>query len=241
MVGNVDKVAVLDGPPQPGSSLADEGVQLVRAIASAVTSLSDLRSVIEPSQNCVYIKSADGQILFTNSNHDRVFGSGATSTGRYSKTFLDETVVPVSEHSDRLITNGCAFVQFQNPGRDSNGQIVLLQTVKFSLLGIGHPKLAILGVTEILEVAEQEPSKRVLSLSRSWHIFTQLDERDRKCAAMFAHGEKTKAIAEKFGVTDKTIDNRRVGILKAFGLNNTMELTRLLCRLQDNGFCDLGL
>lgn len=221
----------------------DEEVEKLSVrVVRAVRELRDINAIIEECPHSVYIKAADGQMLFTNTVYDQLFGKGGvTSTGRYSQAFLDEIILPISKHSDALILSGCTLVKFDHPGRDSNKQSLLLRSVKKSLLGIGHPKIAILGVTQVLEVSDDDSRQKILSLARSWRLFASLDERDRECATMMVRGEKTKAIAEKFGVTDKTVDNRRAVILKTLNLKNPMELTRLLCRLQDNGFCDFGL
>lgn len=221
--------------------LASEGSRLREEIIRAVREVRDLNAIIERSPSCTYIKASDGQVLATNTIYDQTFGNGIGAAGRYTQAYLDQTILPVSENSDALVICGCSFVEFRNAGRTSDGQAVQFHTVKYSLLGIGHPKLAILGLTDVVDVAADPSGFKVLSLARRWQLFEQLSERDRECAVLFALGERTKTIAERFSVTDKTIDNRRAAILKALRLKNTMELTRLLCRLQDNGFSDFGL
>lgn len=220
------------------SQLVLEAKRLHSKILSAESS-SELVSIIEKSPRCVYVKSADGTILFGNSPYERIFSGGITN-GRNSQQFLDSTILGVSQHSDQLILAGCDTVLFEHHGRDKTGRQVRMHTVKKSLLGCQQARAAILGITAA-ETHEDQEAMKLIALSRCWDIFRNLAERDREIAVAIAKGQKSRSLAELYEVTDKTIDNRRTHVLKVLELENTMDLARLLTRLQDNGYCDFGL
>ncbi len=222
------------------ASLEQEVRHLARQLKAGFETTANAIGILDQSEHCVYLKSADGQVLLANSNYDKCFCRGQSAVGRYGHSYLDEMIGPVSQQSDALILSGCSFIQLNHVGRDGEGQDVQLQTVKLSLLGEGHAKAAILGLTKVMHVGNDEQTLRIVSLAHSWRTFQSLDERDRQIAVEIAHGAKAKGLALKFTVTEKTIDNRRAKLLEALGLKNPMELARLLVRLQDNGFNDFG-
>lgn len=225
----------------PQNGLDAEATELANRLIETLRTTSDSCDVLTATAHCVYVKSVDGQILFTNASYDTVFGHGVSPVGRYASAFLDDVIGTVAAESDKLLLNGCSTIQFDHPGRDSQGRELRLRTVKKSLLGMGHPKAAILGLTQVLHVSADEHALKVFGLARHWQVFQRLDERDRRIAVLLSEGAKSRPIAEQFDVTEKTVDNRRSHILRHLGLKNTMDLARLLCRLQDNGFCDFGL
>ncbi len=221
--------------------LNKETDQLASEINEAIRLKYSFMDAINQSQNCVVVKAADGQVLFSNRVFDKYYNDGSTAVGRKMSAILEECVVPISEHSDQLLLRGCESIVLRFPGRDRSGDASHCYIAKRSLLGSGHPKIAILCVTRFeARVSSDTPHMR-LNLAARYRIFERLDQRDRECAVMIASGKRSREIAALFGVSNKTVDNRRTSILRAFGLKNTMELTCLLCRFQDNGFCDFGL
>ena len=139
-----------------------------------------------------------------------------------------------------MILAGCTNTIFEHAGRDVDGRSVLCRTYKQSLLGLGHSQLAIFGATKVMHL-ESESAQKILDLARYWQLFQGLDGRDREIAKMLASGERIKTISQQFDVSEKTIDNRRNVILGQLSLVKPTELTKLLVRLQDNGFYDFGL
>ncbi|HBE67321.1 MAG TPA: hypothetical protein DDW52_04155 [Planctomycetaceae bacterium] len=220
------------------SQLVLEAQRLHSKILLAESS-SELVAIIEKSTRCVYIKSADGTVLFGNALYERVFSGGITN-GRNSQKFLDPTVLGVSQHSDQIILAGSDTVLLEHHGRDKIGRQLRMHTVKKSLLGCKQHRAAILGMTAV-ESHENDEAMKLIALSRCWDVFRNLAERDREIAVAIAKGQKSRTLAELYEVTDKTIDNRRAHVLKVLELENAMDLARLLTRLQDNGYCDFGL
>lgn len=213
---------------------------LCQAVMDVIAEPTRVQEVIEAFPHSVYVKSSTGVVLHSNRMYREMFAGDTSVIGRFSKSFLNDTIKPVSESSDALILAGCTNTLFEHAGRDVDGRSVLCETYKQSLLGLGHSQLAIFGVTKVVHV-EDESAQKVLDLARYWQMFQGLDGRDREIAKMLAAGERIKTISKEFDVSEKTIDNRRQVILSQLSLVKPTELTKLLVRLQDNGFYDFGL
>lgn len=223
------------------SSFAVEVDRLYQVIVDTIREPGDVHPIVERYQDAVYVKAADGQLVLTNRSYEEIFAGPVSALGRFGKDFLDATLKPASRCSDQLIISGCTQVEFEHYGRDANGRSLVFRTLKRSLLGAGHPKMAILGVTRILEVTEDERLQQILSLSKYWYLFSRLHARDREVAGAISRGEKIKTIAARLDLSEKTIENRRAAILAKLSLETPLDLVKLLVRFQDNGFADFGL
>lgn len=210
-------------------------------VSTALVDHLPVQTIIEGSTDCVYIKAGDSTILAKNKAYEKIFARDADPVGRLAEAFLNETILPVSAASDNLIMCGCQDLFFWHAGRDSIGRAVSFTTYKTTLLGLGHPRMAILGISRMTAIDESSPALKMLSLSQSWTVFKSLKPRDQAIAICFGRGAKFKTIAVELEVSEKTVENSRNATLDALGLSNQTELIKLLVRLQDNGFCDLGL
>ncbi len=215
----------------------------VERIRVAVKQAFDLNQPLNLSHepDCIYVKSADGQILYANSAYMEVFSKDSLAVGRFSASFLQQTIVPVSESSDRMILTGCTRVVFDHCGHDAQGRPTLFQTAKVSLLGSGSPSVAILGVTRICQVLEDRADIKIALLSEKWNRFQSLDTQDRQIAVFLARGLSPAEIARQLSVAKRTIENHRRSILEKLGEESQISLAKLLVRLQDRGYGDLGV
>ncbi len=242
-----------DIPPQPipiaGSTPPEPLVDaflmecrlLTEKVRDAIRSRIPVGSVIEVGHDSVYVKAADGTVLAHNATYEAVFSGHVVPTGRNGELYLDETVAMVSRYSDQLVLAGADETMFWHPGRDSEGRATLFQTYKASLLGMGNPRKAILGISRVLSRDVDDRCQRLMPLNRSWFLFAAMKARDQQIAASIARGEKTKSIADKLSISEKTVENARGVILKKLSLEQPIDLVKLMVRLQDNGFCDFGL
>lgn len=220
-----------------------EAERLYKQVIAAIDAKSQLGDLLNSAADAVYIKSSEGQIVVANDQYEKLFAGAVSAVGRFSSDFLNETIKPVSHASDLLILSGCTRAEFSHPGKDIAGRSVRLQSFKRTLLGAGHPRMAIFGITRIMEViaAPTSDEQRSLDLSRKWVLFQSLDSRDRGIAVRIAHGQRHRKIATDLGVSEKTIDNRRAVVLGTLKLDAPLDLVKLMVRLQDNGFADFGL
>ena len=224
------------------STFANEVDELRETLKSAWRNIDPVEPIINAWPDPIYIKSADAQILFANSVYEHTFAGTASSVGRFSADYLNDTIKPVSRRSDALMIAGCTFLEFRHPGRDQDGRSLLLRSIKRSLLGCGHTRAAVLGVTRIVEVtSEDSPVMKMLDLSAAWERFSKLDQKEIDVATLVSKGESVKHMAKLLGVSDKTVENRRNAAMRAVGANTQADLIRLMVRFQDNGFGDFGL
>ncbi len=230
--------------PEPESDVCEQFNQAVSRICTnvirAVRENGALESLISPERDSIYIKSADGKILISNPAYVTFFAGDWSPVGRLGTSFLNKTVVPLSAHSDAMILDGCLSVQFDHVGHDTQGREVRMLTHKRSLLGLGHPTMAILGITRALEVLDAQP-KPQRTLRELWTEFKQLEELDRNIAIGLARGKNVSTIALENGVTKKTIENHRSAILRRLEFGSPIDLIKLMVRLQENGFGDFGV
>ncbi len=239
MTRGVENILVLENGE---ASFQAEVGQLYKDVLTAIRTRESIASLIDPWHDPIYLKTADGQMLLTNTAYEHTFAGDANSVGRFHSDFLNETIKPIASSSDAMILHGCISVEFDHAGRDQHGRLLMFRSIKKSLLGSGHPRAAILGVSRIIQVQSENPgAQRLLDLARVWEIFTTLDLREKKVAVLVAKGESVKDMALILDVSDKTIENRRNAAMKKLGIDSQAALIRLMVRFQDNGFQDFGL
>jgi len=221
---------------------AQEVERLFQEVCLAFSRHEPVYPILDACPDCTYIKTADCQILHTNSIYEETFAGPVSSVGRFSSDFLSDSIRIIAMHSDALLLSGCSSVEFEHAGIDQRQRSLLLRTMKRSLTGCGHPKAAILGVTRIIEVkygdaAELEASQ----LAALWNRFASLEDREQQVAILVTKGETVKRMAELLNVSDKTIENRRNSAMKKMEVSTQAALICMMVRLQDNGYCDFGL
>ena len=215
--------------------------KLHQEVRQHIADHSPVQESLETMNSAVYIKSADGRVLLTNRHYEEFFAGEQSSVGRLSEAFLDPTILVVSRSSDDLIITGCGELYFSHTGLDSHGRAMNLESFKGSLLGAGQANWAILGITNLLEITEDDTQLRLLPLSRSWRLFSGMKDRERETATLIAKGTRVKDIATTLGVSEKTVDNTRASLLEKLSLEQPADLIKLMVRIQDSGFADFGL
>ncbi|MCC9603243.1 LuxR C-terminal-related transcriptional regulator [Stieleria sp. JC731] len=236
----------VDLVPHSTSSLI-EFVQTANRIAAMIAAALEKGDSFEPLINTesdlIYVKSADQRLLCSNEAYRRVFTPDELPVGRFGASFLHKTIIPISEASDRLILEGCMELLFEHYGRDSEGQLSLFRTAKKSLIGVGQGSFAILGITRVEKTfidSDNEIAKGAL-LADQWRRFNELPELDRQIAISLARGMTAMEIAQEREVSKRTIENHRNTILQELGVGSPLEMIKLLVRLQEKGFGDLGV
>lgn len=223
----------------------DDFKQVIQRVCGAVvTSLesgTQLGDQLKLEMDAVYIKSVEGKILMSNKAYESMFSDEKLTLGRPGSSYLTDSVLEVARLSDSMLLAGCQMLQFDHVGHDSAGRDVRFRTYKRSLLGMGHPTMAIIGITRLLEVIGNSGVIRLNTLKDQWKSFSQLDDFDRGIAIGLGRGISVGDIAAEHNVTKKTIENHRSAILKTLELNSPVELIKLVVRLQENGFGDFGV
>lgn len=222
------------------SELAKLGHSLYERLVEAIRSTSS-EELFGDVQDAVCVKSADGQIVLSNQAYDKVFAGDLKAVGRNASAFLDQSLFVLSKASDDLILSGADRLEFSHTGQNNAGDSLSMVTFKKSLLGIGHPRMAILGVTRVEDVVPANQAAKIQTLNDAWKQFQKLDLRDREVAKGIVGGMRIRELAEQLDVSEKTVENRRNAIFRTLSVDGATDLVKIMVRLQDNGFCDFGL
>lgn len=236
-----------------GQSFATETVERSRFLESAskimtavVAMIADgtaMDQVLGSEPDCVYLKSADGTVLYNNVACQQMFSKASQMVGRRARTMVSESLAQISNMTDSMIMTGCPHIMCCHLGHSEAGELLRMSTAKYTLLGLGHPSLAILGVTRIHEKLSENGDTRVQlnSLVMNWHQFQKLNPMHRQTAIQLVCSNSLQSIAESRGVSKRTIENHRRIIFEALDVATTVELAKLLVQFQANGFGDLGV
>lgn len=198
-------------------------------------------SDLDEMEDCAYIKNSDFVLVYSNNIYRRLFAPDNLPIGRTGRAMLEKRIAEVSVKTDELVIQGCSYVECEHLGRAPDGSAYRFLTLKRSLKDLGEPGLAIVGVTRVLEELEESSERSDLEYGEVFKKFLQLDERDREICRLTALGASSRELAEQFAMTTRGIELRKQKALASLGVSKAVELVRLLVRLQDKGFLDLGL
>lgn len=220
----------------------DQVVQRVTSnIVACLESGAELDGLVANETDAICIKSVDSRILVANRSYEKMFSDDKATLGRTGSSYLNDSVTEVAQHSDKMLLNGSQKIHFDHIGHDSMGRDVRFRTYKRSLLGMGHPTMAILSITRVMEVIGNSGVIRLRNLKDQWRLFSALDDFDQQIAIGLGRGESVTNIAAQHSVTKKTIENHRASILRTLFLESPVDLIKLVVRLQENGFGDFGV
>lgn len=225
------------------AEFAKESFTILGVVREVIMDGGNLEDSLGSLEDCVCLKSADKRLLYTNPACKRVLRVDSIAVGQLGESLMAPSTGRVSDLSDELILSGCTDLIFDHLGHDRDGLQLSMSTAKFSLLGLGHRSMAILGVTRIHRELGEESDQRVRAamLSEKWGRFQAMDANDRQLAVRLVRGESIGKIAEDCSVSKRTVENRRARILKHLDVETPLELAKLLIKLQENGFGDLNL
>jgi DNA-binding CsgD family transcriptional regulator len=215
--------------------------RLMTSVIAMIDSGTPMDQVLGEEPDCIYLKSADRKMLYTNQAFHQVFSKDDLIVGVHVESRFSGSTVELSQHSDTMIMSGCRYVVFDHVGHNEDGVRLRMSTAKYSLLGLGHSSLAIMGVTRTYEQLDDEsdPRVQVNTLIARWSQFESLNPIGREIAIELVRGKAVQQIAEEREVSKRTIENYRGAVLKELGVASPIELAKLLVRFQENGFGDL--
>ena len=224
-----------------GLPFEDVVERAMEIIAGAVAGDWHSLRLLDELPDAIYLKNSERIIVETNEAFRRYFSPSYSPIGRNAISFLDKSILDVSEHTDLLILNGSTHLDCEHTARCGDGILYLLQTHKRTLAPLGNPGLSILGVTRTVSVIEEDEAHPRVHLAGQHLRFRSLDETDREICRLLGRGKKVREIADKLSLTSRAVEQRKRKLLEHFDLDQTIELVKLLVRLQDGGFIDLGL
>ena len=127
----------------------DDFDQVVLRVCAYVTVSLDngsaLNAQLNQESDAICIKSVERKNIVCNKAYDTTWAdSKIPLLGDPIALFCTKSVDIVSQHSDAMVLSGCQSLQFDHLGHDAAGREVRMRTHKRSLLGLGHPTMAIL-------------------------------------------------------------------------------------------------
>jgi len=216
--------------------------QIAEIVIQAVAGDWESISQINEFRDCIYLKNLEGVLVYVNQSYIESFSPPNQSPlGRSGENFLGPTIIDVSKHTDEIITGGSNSLDCEHSGRAQDGRLYAMRTHKRSLTSLGNPGLAILGITRLEKILREGQPDLRHDFAEQFRVFQTLGEVDREIARLIAMGVTAREVAQQLELTPRTVELRKKKILDAFQFDRTIELVKLLVRLEDRGFLDLGL
>lgn len=192
-------------------------------------------------EECVFLKNADGVVVYSNDAHRRRFTPEASPIGRVSSSYLDPLLAARGAKLESLLIEGCRFVECEHTGPCPDGSVYKIHAHKRSLKSLNAPGLAILGVLRLEKQSDDASATQRVNLAVACSKFRELSERDQEMCRLTALGVSSRELGERLGMTTRGVELRKQKAFAKLGVAKAVDLARLLTRLQDRGYLDLGL
>ena len=216
--------------------------QISDIVVDAVRGQWDSIAQINEFRDCVYLKNPEGVLVYVNHAYVEFFSPPNQSPlGRSGEKFLEPAIIDVSKHTDEIIVGGSNSLDCEHKGRGQDGRLYAIRTHKRNLTFLGNPGLAILGISRLEQVLKDGQPDSRYNLAEQFRVFQSLGEVDREIARLIAMGVTAREVAKQLELTPRTVELRKKKILDGFQFDQTIKLVKLLVRLEDRGFLDLGL
>lgn len=236
---------VVTGTPEDSESLrplSEVAEAAYEIISKALDRGSDEFLELNEFSESISLKNANRVVVFSNEAHRIDFSPATSPIGRTSHTYLDPVVAERAETLQSLVLGGCSFAECEHSGPGPDGTIYRMVFHKRSLQSLGAPGLAILCVTRIISrEASGDAASNRLDLAASCTQFRDLSDRDQEICRLTALGVSSRELGERLGMTTRGIELRKQKAFAQLGTAKAVDLARLLVRLQDRGYLDLGL
>lgn len=220
------------------SDLADEIFERVAAVITwGRTDLSELNDYKES----IAVKNASGVVVYCNDAHRRVFSPSVSPIGRTSHAYLDPVAAGRAEAMAGLVMGGCPYIEAEYSGPGPDGSIYRMAAHKRSLKEMGSPGIALLTVVRVVERKASSEHVGQTDLASNCTRFCELAERDQEICRLTALGVTSRELGERFDMSTRGIELRKKKAFAVLGVVKAVDLARLLVRLQERGFIDLGL
>lgn len=188
----------------------------------------------------VFVRNLERTLVLSNAAYRELFDPGQAATGRSSRVYLPPEMVRISDASDALLFEGVKSVEVEQESETAPGQRYDFLVHKRMLRGPEHPPYLVGIVRPIARHAQGSQAPRA-DLRAAARIVAGFDDVDLRICRGICGGATNQALSVDQGMTTRAIEMRRQKILTQLGLNHTVELVKLLVRLQDRGHLDLGI
>lgn len=231
----------LDGHASRAAELRQVADQAMALLQAAVARGGGDFSSLSTIADCVYLKNSDRVVVYSNDAHRRHFTPHSSPIGRTAASYLSATMASRGERLETLILEGCPYIECEHSGPCPDGGVYRIVAHKRSLKDLGFPGLAIMGLLRMTRCDDGGAVAQQIDLSAAAARFRELTPRDQEMCRLTALGVSSRELGERLGMTTRGIELRKQKAFSRLGVGKAVELARLLTRLQDGGFLDLGL
>ena len=223
---------------RPLSLIADEIEVLLTTLGS--DGEHDFSPLSEYDE-CVFLKNADGVCIYSNKAHRQLFTPSGSPIGRTASAYLDPLSTTLSDRQDALLIDGCRYVECEHTNVGPDGVLYKMLTHKRSLQSLNTPGLAILGIIRLERQNGSDAISLRLDLATACARFRELSARDQELCRQTALGVSSRELGERLNMTTRGVELRKQKAFSKLGVAKAVDLARLLTRLQDRGYLDLGM
>ncbi|MEO1498067.1 MAG: LuxR C-terminal-related transcriptional regulator [Planctomycetota bacterium] len=195
----------------------------------------------EADGESVFLTNAGGVLVWSSVAYRDFFAKGIDPIGRRAETFLDASYHDTTRQTDTMVLSHVRRLEFEHEGRGPDGCTYLLHTSKQALQHVATPGMAILGVSRPVAIVADRGDEVPLTHVEQCKTFHELGERTRWICQQIALGRSSRQIGEDLGISRRAVELQKEKAFRALGVGKGVELVRLLVRLQDRGYVDLGL
>lgn len=192
---------------------------------------------LDEIQSPTVIKNGDRIIVRENAAFRNLFVGGSIGTGSLGESFVANEDRGLIEQTDQLLLEGVNLIELEHvTPLIVRGESVpyLFRTYKARLDFLSDENLCFIEISRPITEAPSNSVERRRRLSRQHAIYLGLDDIDRRICRLYCDGESTKYVAEKVGLTTRSVEVRRQKILEALGLKRPVDIVKLIVRFEEN-------
>lgn len=195
-----------------------------------------LATLLQNVDGAFVVKDAGGRVVLASPTFNRQFSDGTESVGRSETELVPEEVRATINRADDLVLKQGRMVSFcfevaGDPVRRFLTQRLPLTTSTLDVVGL-------VSVVRELRPGSEAGSEWPDGVTKMNQL-DLLDKREVELAQLLSHGATNKQLAKNFGVSVRSVENWRRGLLNKLGLDTIPGLTRWVVRLEDFGLLPL--
>lgn len=186
-------------------------------------------------ESMIGIKSSSRLLSFENQRFRSFLHNDKSAVGLLFSQKLASNLSKISETTDTLILDGVNSILLEHVGSGRDGRPCTFITKKCRLDDLRNPDYTILIISRPLLYIGSEDAGRNHSLAELLSLIQQLDTIDQNICRGLAMGDPIKEIANRVGLTTRSVENRKQKVMKVFGFSRPIEIVKMLVRLEENG------
>jgi DNA-binding CsgD family transcriptional regulator len=191
-----------------------------------------LAALLQDFEGSFIVKDSGGRVVLASPTFTKQFSDAAEPNELAETALIPEEVRAMISRADNLVLKHGRMVSFCF---ELTGHLKgKFATQRFPMTTSTRGIVGLVGVVQEVRPglpAGFEWSDKLINLDQ----LRVLDEREVELAQLLSHGAINKQLAKHFGVSIRSVENWRRGLLNKLGVETIPELTRWVVRLEDFG------